>query len=170
MKSSSVLSPRASEVSLGPSQSPGCRQAQPGPFLKHSAAAGRFMRTPCHLKNQEQGHRRSTQCPSFKPRWLISSSLASYRVPKWAHRWNHTACLQLLEHASALSHPHADAKAASSALKDLPPPSGKLSCPQGQLQCYPPRPFPILCSLPSSSLCNCHDPGFLKYSELYLRT
>lgn len=42
--------------------------------------------------------------------------------------------------------------------------------PSGQLQCYPLRPFPILCSLPSSSLCNCHDPGFLKYSELYLRT
>ena len=81
---------------------------------------------PCRPKNQVQGHRCGTQCPSFKPHWLISSSLASYRVPKWARRWNHTACLQLLEHANALPHPHADARAASSALKDLPPPSGKL--------------------------------------------
>ena len=146
-------------------QPPGRRQAQPGPLLKCTAAAPHFARIPCRLKNQVQGHWHSTRGPSFSsPPWLLSSSLAAYHVPKWARPWSHVACLRLLEHASALSHLHADANAASSALQD----QQTVTCPQGQLQAL--RPFPILCSLPSSSSCNCHDPGILKYSELYLRT
>ena len=148
-------------------QPPRRRQAQPGPLLKCTAAAPHFARIPCGLKNQVRGHWRSTRGPSLSsPLGCFPPAVRPAMFPKWARPWGHVACLRLLQHASALSHLHTDASAASSALQD----QQTLTCPQGQRQGCPPRPFPILCSFPSSSSCNCHDPGILKYSELYLRT